>query len=47
MIAAASTCVQAHMKLSYPPPLRGETNPDYDYSSYDYSMTNPLEVDGR
>ncbi len=39
--------VQAHMKLLNPPPLRGENNKFYSWENYDYSMTNPLNADGR
>lgn len=46
MLAQAPVSVNAHIKMITPPPLRGENNPQYDWSSYDYSMTNPLLEDG-
>lgn len=39
--------VVAHMALSKPPPLRSTLNKQYDSSSFDYSMTAPLALDGR
>ncbi|KAK3297284.1 uncharacterized protein B0H64DRAFT_457340 [Chaetomium fimeti] len=42
-LAAAGTAT-AHMQMSYPPPLKSQTNPNT--ASADYSMTSPLKADG-
>ncbi|EHY59273.1 hypothetical protein ABEF92_006369 [Exophiala dermatitidis] len=39
-------CVQAHMQLSWPYPLRSPLDPDVPYYEKDYSMTSPLLADG-
>lgn len=46
MLAEGPHAVNAHIKMLQPPPLRGENNPQYDFSGFDYSMTNPLLEDG-
>ncbi|EAQ86265.1 hypothetical protein CHGG_07518 [Chaetomium globosum CBS 148.51] len=44
-LAAAGTTT-AHMQMSYPPPLKSQSNPNTGPSGADYSMTSPLKADG-
>jgi hypothetical protein len=44
-LAAAGTAT-AHMQMSYPPPLKSQTNPNTGSGGADYSMTSPLKTDG-
>ncbi|KAG9232412.1 putative killer toxin subunits alpha/beta [Amylocarpus encephaloides] len=41
ILALASTSF-AHMEMSFPPPLRGKTNPNAKEGTKDFSMTTPL-----
>lgn len=45
LVAAGMTA--AHMQMSWPYPLRSEFDPENNSSEIDYSMTNPLDSDGR
>lgn len=46
LLAQAPSSVNAHIRMASPLPLRAPNHPDYDESSFDYSMTNPLLEDG-